>query len=83
MNEVPNPAAALGSFLTSILSIILTWISIKDAQVIMAIGGTLVTIISGGFAAWSYRLKGKREKLEIEKLKSELYERQQQRKAGA
>lgn len=63
-------ARALGSSILSSLSAIIAWISIKDAQVIMAIGASGAAVISGGFAARYYWYATKEKKENLKKLKS-------------
>jgi predicted ATP-grasp superfamily ATP-dependent carboligase len=63
---------ALGSALLSYLAAVFAWISLKDAQVIAAIGGSTMAFIAGAFSARYYWYAAKEKKENLKKIKSNL-----------
>jgi hypothetical protein len=60
----------LGSALLSSISAIFAWISLKDAQVIAAIGGSCMAFVAGAFSARYYWYAAREKKETLKKLKS-------------
>lgn len=61
---------ALGSAIISGLSAIFVWISLRDAQVIVALGASGIAGISGLLASRYYWYATKEKKANLKKLKS-------------
>jgi hypothetical protein len=69
MNEVQWDKA-FGNAILSGISATMAWISIKDAQVMVTFGASLVAVASGFFAARYYWYATKEKKANLKKLKS-------------
>ena len=57
--------------IVSIIANIMAWISLMNAQVLLAIVATIVSIICGALAARYYWIASKEKKMIIKKLKNE------------
>ena len=60
-NNTGHPAEVLGFTVTSLFGAVLSW-TLKDAQVVMAIGASVIAMVSGGFAIRYYYLSIKKLK---------------------
>lgn len=70
MHNLHSLAKALAGSLLSGVSATLAWVSIKDAQVIMAIGASLAAVISGLLSARLSWYSSQEKKEILRKLKS-------------
>lgn len=58
----PHPIVALFNLAIAVVFTIISWITLKDAQVILSMGASVVAMISGFFATRHFILQNKKKK---------------------